>query len=213
MRPRFDVRYGKGATIVDGDDLEIDLHLRFAIGRFGVLAQSAELFGRAESIELAGRRLPTLAAPDRLLHACHHAVLGGFSGLRVARDVAQLLLVTDVDWEATVETAQRWRVAAVVAVAVIQAWDKLSLDVEHAAHDWARRHGADRRDAQAIDVLRRQRPFREQALTALPALPWRRIPGYVLALGLPSAPVRRARSRTLRAHVTSRTAKLLHRPR
>jgi len=209
--PRFDVRFGKGATLVDPDALEVDLHLRFAIGRFGVRADMRELFLRACSIELAGRAVPTLAAEDRLLHACHHAVLGGFSGYRAARDVAQLLLVTGVDWEAARATAERWGVGAVIAAAIEHSWSKLRLEHHHPAVDWARRRPISRRDETAIEVFRAERPFREQALTALPALPWRLVPSYLLALGLPSAASRRARGRTLGEHVISRARALSRR--
>ena len=77
LRPGYDLRYGKGATLIDERDREIDLHLRFAIGRFGVRSRMEELFERGDKIELAGPTIPVLAGPDRLLHACHHLVLGG----------------------------------------------------------------------------------------------------------------------------------------
>ncbi len=168
LRAGYDRRFGKGATMIDAREWEIDLHRRFAIGRFGVRSRMEELFERADSITLAGRSIPVLAGPDRLLHACHHLVLGGFSGLRVARDVAQLLLVSRVDWEDTVRTAERWRVDAVVASGIVQAWQRLEIEIAHPAQQWAAGHEIDRRDAKAIAVFTAERPFREQALTAVP---------------------------------------------
>ena len=211
LRPGFDRRFGKGATIIDPNNLEIDLHLRFAIGRFAVGARMEELFIRGDHVELAGRRIPTLAGPDRLLHACHHAVLGGLSDFRVARDVAQLLLVSNVAWEETRDTAERWRAGAVVAMAILRSWAKLQLDVAHPAHAWACGYVIARRDARAIDVFLRARPFREQALTAVGALPRRLVPAYLFALGLPSRPAREARGRTRTSHLRSRT-RLIIRP-
>jgi hypothetical protein len=209
LRPGWDVRFGKGATIVDENDFEIDLHLRFAIGRFGVLAQMDDVFDRCDTIALAGRSIPTLAGPDRFLHACHHLVLGGFSGLRVARDVAQLVLVSRVDWEETVTTAERWGVEAVVASAITQAWDRLALDIEHPALEWAASYPIRRRDARAIEVFANDRPFREQALTAVTALPATSIPGYLRMLIAPAPDARRGRS--FAEHVRSRTRALLRR--
>ncbi len=211
LRPGFDVRFGKGATLVDDEEMEVDLHQRFAVGRFGVRAHMEELFGRADHIVLGGRRVPTLAPYDRLLHACHHLALGGFSGLRVARDVAQLLLVSGVDWERTVATADRWGVTAVVARGMVRAWDRLELEVAHPAVAWARGCHVGGGDARALDVFERERPFREQALTAIPALPVRRVPAYLLALAAPEA--RSAEGRSAVGHATSRLRKLLRRPR
>lgn len=197
LRPGYDRRFGKGATLIDEREWEIDLHLRFAIGRFGVRARMEELFERGDQIELAGRPIPVLSGPDRLLHACHHLVLGGFSGLRAARDVAQLVLVSDVQWEAAVATAERWRVDAVVASGIVQAWERLDLETEHPAYCWAVGHPISGEDARAIAVFTEERPFRSQALTAVPALAWYRIPGYLWALGVPSQTSRRERGRTL----------------
>lgn len=185
LRPGYDRRFGKGATLVGAHDHELDLHLRFAIGRFGVRARMEDVFERADEIELAAHVIPVLSAPDRLLHACHHLVLGGFSALRAARDVAQLLLVSEVTWEATVETARGWRVDAVVARGIAQAWERLELDVEHPAHRWAVGHAVSRADARAISVFTDNRSFRHQALTAVPALPWHEVPAYLRALAAP----------------------------
>lgn len=180
MKRGFDHAYGKGATLLDPDGLEVDLHLRFAIGRFGVRARPAVLFDRQDSITLAGRTIPTLAGSDRLLHACHHLVLGGFSALRAARDVAQLVLVSQVDWGETVRTAERWKVDAVVARGVMLAWERLGLSNAHSALDWARERRIGRCDLAAIRAFESQRSYRVQALTALTSLPPAQIPAYLM---------------------------------
>jgi hypothetical protein len=194
LRPGWDVRFGKGATLVDANDLEIDLHLRFAIGRFGVRSQMLDLFERQDTIELAGRPIPTLAGPDRLLHACHHVVLGGFSDWRAARDIAQLLLISDVDWHETVAVAERWGVEAVVASGIAQAWTRLGLTVSHRAHDWSVGQRIGRSDARAIEVFSTQRPFRDQALTAVGALALALVPSYLWMLTVPGPDARQGRS-------------------
>jgi hypothetical protein len=197
LRPKYDLRFGKGATVVDDRDWEIDRHQRFAVGRFGVRSHMAELFDRGDEIVLAELDIPVLAGPDRLLHACHHLVLGGFSALRVARDVAQLVLVSEVDWERTVATATAWRVDAVVASGIVQSWDRLGLDIEHPARDWAVSHPIARGDAWAIAVFDAERPFREQALTAVTALPWWQVPAYLWALAVPNRDARHGHDRSL----------------
>lgn len=179
VEPGWDARFGKGATFDTPERLEIDLHRRFAVGRFGVLSRMGDLYNGGEAIDLAGRRIPALDGPGRLLHSCHHAALGGFRHYRAHRDVAQQLLVTDVDWRRAVAIARSWRVEAVVVRAITDTWQVLDLDVDHPARDWAvstRMSWADRR---ALDVFAAEKPFRQQALTAVGALPWREVPAYL----------------------------------
>jgi hypothetical protein len=209
LRPGWDVRFGKGATIVDTNDLEIDLHLRFAIGRFGVRSHMEDLFERQDTLELAGRTIPTLAGSDRLLHACHHLVLGGFSEWRAARDVAQLVLISGVDWHETVAVAERWGVDAVVASGVAGTWSRLGLDVSHPAHDWAVDHSIGRRDARAIEVFSSDSPFRDQALTAVGALSPASVPRYLWMLTVPTLDARHGRS--VVQHLRSRVSDVTRR--
>ncbi|MFV0309370.1 MAG: hypothetical protein ACK5OX_16695, partial [Desertimonas sp.] len=119
---------------------------------------------------------------SRLLHACYHAALGGFRHLRVHRDIAQLLLVSRVDWAATVRTATDHRVRAVVARAVIDAWAALGLSVDHPALCWAHTVPIGRIDAHTLRVFGEERAFSQQALTALPDLVGRGGLRYLWAL-------------------------------
>ncbi len=184
LAPGYDAHFGKGATFVDSNGRELDLHRRLAIGRFGVRCDMIDLFSSADHIVLAGRTVPCLDGPGRLLHACYHMVLGGSSGLRARRDVAQLILVRDIDWTATVGIANRWHAAAVVARAVMGTWDALRLDADHPAARWAQSHPVGRADAWTLSIFERERPFRSQALTALPTMSPVRWPRYVSTLAM-----------------------------
>jgi hypothetical protein len=181
----YDDRYGKGATLTTAEGLEVDLHRRFAIGRFGVTTRTEALFESPDAIELAGRAIPVLDPTGRLLHACFHAALGGFRGLRAFRDVAQLILVTGADWEATFEVARSWRAEAVVACAITESWERLELDVDHPAH--ARAHSTDvsRGDRRVLDMFARESPFRSQAMSAVRRLPPHEVPRYLWSLAGP----------------------------
>lgn len=178
----YDDRYGKGATLTSPDRLELDLHRRFAIGRFGVTSHLADVFEQTELLELGGVAVPVLAAPDRLLHACHHAVLGGRPRLRAFRDIAQLLLGTGADWESTFVRAESWRADVVVARAIVETWRRLGLVSEHPALEHARSIKVSRRDAWAIRQFAEPTSFRRQALTTIIGLPPRRIPGYLATM-------------------------------
>ncbi len=171
-------RYGKGVTAVV-DDMEVDLHLRFAVGRFGARCRTDECFDRPDRIELAGRPIPTPATSHRLLHACFHAALGGERELRAFRDVAQIALSSPDSVEATWQTAQRWGVEAVVAAAILETWRRLHLPMDRELVERARATPVDRADARALAVFARRSGFRPQALTTLGALPWSERPRFV----------------------------------
>ena len=178
----YDRRYGKGATLTSPEELEVDLHRRLAIGRFGVTSRTEDLFQHADAVTLAGRSIPVLTSEHRLLHACYHATLGGFRRLRAFRDVAQLILVTGANWVETVESAKRWKAEAVVAAAVIETWTALGL-ADSEVHDWARNVKISVGDRRALRVFENERPFSAQALTALPRLPVLQVPVYLWVLG------------------------------
>jgi putative nucleotidyltransferase-like protein len=180
-----DDRYGKGATLTALDGLEVDLHRRFAIGRFGVRAEMEVVFGSSAAIELAGRTIPVLDPAGRLLHACFHAVLGGFQRLRGFRDVAQLILVTGADWETTFGVARSWNAEAVVAYAIQKSWDRLELDVQHPAHARAKSTALSRGDQRVLRLFAGRSTFRSQALTGLRRLPPHDIARYLWNLSRP----------------------------
>ncbi|KAB7743345.1 hypothetical protein GA707_14705 [Nostocoides sp. F2B08] len=191
VSPGFDGRFGKGVTLTNTDSLEVDLHRRLAIGRFGLRLDTRALFEGGDEFVLAGRRIPALSGPNRLLHGCFHAALGGWRELRAFRDVAQLMLVSEVDWQQTIATAERFKVQAVVASALIETWDRLELELHHDALTWARGQRIGRLDAHALGVFAREEPFRMQAMTALPVLVGRGALRYAWDLGL--KPGRRGR--------------------
>lgn len=182
LAPGFDADYGKGATLRDRDDLELDLHRRLAVGRFGLRLDTASFFDDVEPFPVAGRWLPAPSPPMRLLHACFHGALGGFRVLRVHRDVAQMLLGTRVDWQRTVDVARASRVDAVVARAVVDAWSNLALDVHHPCVEWASRRVFTRWERRVLEVFAEERPYAAQALTAVPDLIGRGATRYLVAL-------------------------------
>ena len=178
----YDARYGKGATLTAPDGLQVDLHRRLAIGRFGITARMEDLFDESAEITLAGRPVPTLGPVGRLLHACFHASLGGFRRLRAFRDVAQLILVSEVDWTAAFAVARSWRAEAVVAAAIMEAWQRLGLDAGHPAHRRAASTTLSRGDQRALALFAAESPFRAQALSAVRRLPPADVPRYLWSL-------------------------------
>lgn len=186
LAPGFDAAYGKGATLRNDTGFELDLHRRLAIGRYGLRLDTTVFFDDVQPLRVAGRWLPAPSGPLRLMHACFHAVLGGFQVFRAVRDVAQMLLVSPVDWRHTVDVAEAYGVDVVVASAVMNAWTRLELDVDHPCHDWAQRCDLGRWDRRMLGVFANERPFAEQALTAVPDLVGRGATRYVIALSVQS---------------------------
>ena len=162
---RFDASFGKGATFTTASGLEVDLHLRFAVGRFGVTARMEEVFEHPSSFHLGGRSVPALSPEHRLIHACYHAVLGGFPSLRSFRDIAQLLSASHVDWEAAREVASRWQAMTVLASALKMTDIFLELEVDHPALRWAADFRVPRCDRRTLAVFSSQRSYRRQVLT------------------------------------------------
>ncbi len=171
-------RFGKGVTVLV-DDMEVDVHRRFAIGRFGVRPDMAECFDNTTQFELASESIPAPSAAIRLLHACFHATLGGNRELRAFRDVAQIALGRPDAVAEVWEIAHRWEVESVVASAVLEAWDRLQLPNNLDIAVQARRIDINRADARALRVFANEDRFRRQSLTTLGALPWRNRPTFV----------------------------------
>jgi hypothetical protein len=111
----FDERFGKAATHTDGSGLQLDLHRTLTLGPFGLWLDPAVLFEETTSFELGGRSFRRLNDTAMLLHVAMHASLGAAPPLPLPlRDVAQLALLGDVDWEAVAERGRTWRLAAVL---------------------------------------------------------------------------------------------------
>lgn len=181
LSDRFTRRFGKGATLIDPDGFEVDLHLRFAEGRFGILGDPSGLRMTRGVLRIAGRDVPVLDRTGRLVHAAFHAALGGFRRYRAFRDVVQLLVV-GADWEAAADWAGDRRVDVVLAAAFEEAWQRLRLDPGHPAIDWARSIVPDRAEQRALEVFATEQPYRSKVRTALPILPVHRRIGLLAPL-------------------------------
>ncbi|MGZ4734709.1 MAG: nucleotidyltransferase family protein [Acidimicrobiia bacterium] len=184
VRPGFDRRWGKGACLVAADGSQIDVHRTFVAGPFGLTIDLAELLVEPGTVTIGGRSLPVLDRESRFLHACFHAALGDQVARFVAlRDVAQLVLTTDLDRDVVMERAARWRAEIVVARAVRLSWARLGL-APHPWSEWAARHQADRFQTRALRAYTTEsRSYATQVVAGLSAV--RGVPekaAYVRAL-------------------------------
>ena len=172
IRPGFDRRFGKGVCMLGADGIQVDLHRTFATGPFGLTTDLEALFADGDEIVLGGVPVPVLTREHRFLHACHHAVLGDWPPRLVAlRDVAQLLLGTDLDADRAVATATSWRAGAVVATAVRSAWSTFELAPTDLSR-WASGYVGSRFERRALDAyLGPRRSYARQMVAAVPAVP------------------------------------------
>ncbi len=116
IRPGFDDRFGKEATLTVGG-VELDLHRTFVEGALGLTIQLDDLFAPPYRFPLGITELEALPMPPRLLHACYAAALGDWPPRLISlRDVAQILLRERPHPADVLLMARSWRCEVVVAV-------------------------------------------------------------------------------------------------
>ena len=91
----------------------IDLHWRVG-WHDEPLPPAAELIARAESVDMASRRVPTLWLPDAFAATCYHATVDRYARLRSLVDVARLARRDDV----TIPPGSSWRLRRLIAETV-----------------------------------------------------------------------------------------------
>lgn len=171
VRPGFDRRFGKGACVVLGNGIQVDVHRTLTSGPFGLTIDLPELFESPDVFHLAG--MPTLALSRelRLIHACYHAVLGDPMPRVVAlRDVAQMLESTALNFDEVRRVASRWRAEIVLARGISLAWSSLKLATTTAS-DWATGYVGGRFERRALGAyVGPDRSYARQMLAGLPAV-------------------------------------------
>ena len=90
---RWAGRHAKSLTLVDDSGVQIDVHRLLATGPLGAQVDDDALFTDGESFEIGGVQVTALRRPQRFLHACYHAALGGTRGARHDRDLLLLAAV------------------------------------------------------------------------------------------------------------------------
>ncbi len=209
VRTWWEQRFAKAVVLYAPSGGELDLHLRIAGGYFGETIDHDRLWATSsERFDLAGVEARGLDREGRLLHACCHTVLGGASGLRVRRDVAQLVLLGHADWQAMVARAELDGVDQVLAQAVRTTWADLRLDVGHGFARWANELAPDAKQQRAIATYNDESSggWGSEGRGTLAALgPADRI-RFLAGLAVPSQSSRRSRGRTWSQHLRSGAA-------
>jgi len=127
-RPGFDERFGKAAVHLNDQGLNIDLHRTLVLGPFGLWMDPEMMFASAERFELAGRSFYRCSRTTMLLNACMHAALGSSPPLLLPlRDVVQASNAPGLDWNEVEEHIDRWKLPAVMQLAVESAEEELGV--------------------------------------------------------------------------------------
>ncbi len=197
-RPRWERQYGKAATFNRSDGIEVDLHRSLLEGYFGLLLDAHKLVRDTEVYEVAGQALRALDGPGRLLHAAFHTAGSGHFRISSARDVAQMILVSEIDWSECIRRAERFGVAALLAAGIRRAWEVLSLP-DHPAAEWSRNRRPTPTERQALASL--GHGGERLRLSGVLALPWWRWPSFLWPLALPTREHLKSRGRTYPEHM------------
>src|SRR5205085_2878975 len=115
------------------DGAMVELHWELLPGTRSPLLDVESLRRRGISIELAGRRIPTLAHEDHLLLLAAHAAKHLWRTARVVADFAGLIHAADaLDWDRVLERANAAGQSRVLLVSLALAHDLLDANVPSA---------------------------------------------------------------------------------
>lgn len=133
-RPGFDRRFGKAATHVNPDGIEVDLHRTLVLGPVGLWIDPDEMASYSTGFDLGGRRFERFDDTGLLLHACLHATLGWSPPFPIPRrDIGQILSVGRIDWDRFDGWVDRWHLRAVVQASFDGASERSGVNVPERA--------------------------------------------------------------------------------
>ena len=111
-----DIRFfmkGGEAALTASRGAKVDLHWRLAPAYFGCL-DSADFWGRAVQIEIAGRQTSVFCPEDSLLFLCVHGGKHSWRSLIWIADLARLISAVPLDWDRVLAQAAETRLARTI---------------------------------------------------------------------------------------------------
>jgi Uncharacterised nucleotidyltransferase len=116
----------------------LDLHWRLIPAYLPVTLDGEELWQRAVSVDVDGCAVRTLAPEDQILYLCAHGAKHGWQTLGGISDLARLMGMAPIDWDAMWDRAQRAGARRMLLLGVLLVHDLLDAQVPERLLDAAR---------------------------------------------------------------------------
>ncbi len=133
----------------------IELHWRLASRFYCVDLDLEELFARSRSVNVDGSPVATLSPEDLLVVLAVHHAKHMWSRLSMICDLATVLQIADMDWEAVDRLARSLHVRRTLAVSLTLTERLFETELPHPASQWLARNG-DRNAAVLADQFAQQ---------------------------------------------------------
>jgi hypothetical protein len=128
----------------------LEIHWDFVPRFFAIRIPLRQLMTRATTVELCGRRVPTLTPDDLLLCLAVHGAKHAWSRLCWLSDIAHLIYRADLDQDTVRRRAERWRIARIVKIALYLAQWTLGSELPESLQTWIQK---DREASKLAEVL------------------------------------------------------------
>jgi Uncharacterised nucleotidyltransferase len=188
LRPGFDVKFGKGATLQTPRGQGVDLHRTFLTGPFALTVDADGLFERSQPIDVGGTTLAALGREELFLHACLSTAIADLEPRLLAhRDVALAAMDLALDFDRLLDVAAKWRAVAAMCLGIRNSWSALALTSTNHLIEFSTSYQASAKEQRVLDVyLRSDRRWAHQAVAAFPLVTgWRNRFAYVRAVVFP----------------------------
>lgn len=114
----------------------LEIHWDFVPHFFSVRIPLRQLLARATTVELCGRRVPTLTPEDLLLCLAVHGAKHAWSRLCWLSDIAHLIYRADLDQDTVRRRAERWQIARIVKISLFLAQWTLGSELPESLQTW-----------------------------------------------------------------------------
>lgn len=114
----------------------LEIHWDFVPHFFAIRIPLRQLMARATTVELCGRRVPTLRPEDLLLCLAVHGAKHAWSRLCWLSDIAHLIHRADLDQDTVRRRAERWHIARIVKISLFLAQWTLGTELPESLQTW-----------------------------------------------------------------------------
>lgn len=114
----------------------LEIHWNFVPHFFSIRIPLRQLMARTRSVDVCGRRVPTLTPEDLLLCLAVHGAKHAWSRLCWLSDIAHLIYRADLDQDTVRRRAERWHIARIVKISLFLAQWTLGTELPESLHTW-----------------------------------------------------------------------------